>query len=220
MTGRWLLAGAMCFAVPVVSAQLPGPRRHATGAPSPRAVLDKYCVTCHNQKAKTAGLMLDGLNTADVGARAETWEKVMFKISTGAMPPPGRPRPDRASHDAFVSWLEGELDGAALRNPNPGPTTLHRLNRTEYANAIRDLLGLEIDGAALLPVDNAAYGFDNIADALSLSPALTERYLGAAATISHLALGRVVGSPSPETFSVPTDLDQRSRVSEELPLGS
>jgi mono/diheme cytochrome c family protein len=220
MTGRWVFAGAMCFALPVVSGQLPAARPTATAASSPRAVLDKYCVTCHNQRAKTAGLMLDGLDTAEAGDRAETWEKVLFKISTGAMPPPGRPRPDTATHDAFVSWLEEELDGAARRSPNPGSTTLHRLNRTEYANAIRDLLGLEIDGAALLPVDNAAYGFDNIADALSLSPALTERYLGAAATISHLALGRVMGSPSPETYAVPTDLDQRSRVSEELPIGS
>jgi len=190
-----------------------------TSAPQ-RAVLEKYCITCHNQRIKTAGLMLDTMDTAAVAEHAEVWENVLLKVSTGVMPPAGRPRPDKADRDGFISWLESELDAASAARPNVGRGTLHRLNRTEYANAIRDLLGLQIDGAALLPADNAAYGFDNIADALSLSPVLTERYLSAAATVSHLALGRVSGTPSPETYYVRTDLDQRDRVSEDLPLGS
>ncbi len=160
----------------------------------PRAVFDKYCVTCHNQRVKTAGLALDALDPAQVGEHAEAWEKVVRKLRTGAMPPAGRPRPDKALADSVASSLEAGLDRAAAEHPNPGRPTLHRLNRVEYRNAIRDLLALEIDPAALLPADNAAYGFDNNADALSLSPALTERYLEAAAKISQMALGHLRGS--------------------------
>src|SRR5213079_311051 len=134
----------------------------------------------------------------------DVWEKVVRKIRTGAMPPAGRPRPDKSTADAVVTFLETELDNAALAHPNPGHPSLHRLNRTEYHNAIRDMLALDIDAASLLPADNAAYGFDNVADALSLSPALTERYLGAAAKISEMALGHVRGSPLPDTIFVPT----------------
>ena len=126
----------------------------------------------------------------------------------------------RRHADSVASWLETELDRAALEHPNPGRPTLHRLNRAEYRNAIRDMLALDIDAASLLPADNAAYGFDNNADALSLSPALTERYLGAAAKISQMALARPRGSPTPETFFVPTDRNQGSRVSDDLPFGS
>ena len=118
-----------------------------------------------------------------------------------------------------VTWLEAELDRAALASPNPGRPTLHRLNRAEYRNAIRDLLAVDID-ASLLPADNAAYGFDNNADALTLSSALTERYLSAAAKVSQIALGRPAGSPSPETIFVATDSNQDGRVSDDLPLGS
>jgi hypothetical protein len=227
MSRRWLLAAA---AIAITSFATQTPSAAPAQAPSSaaavpntipaRAVLDKYCVTCHNQRAKVAGLTLDTVDTAAVADRAELWENVLLKVSTGVMPPAGRPRPDKAGREEFIAWLERELDTASAANLNVGRATLHRLNRTEYTNAIRDLLGLQIDGAALLPADNAAYGFDNIADALSLSPVLTERYLSAAATISHLALGRVAGTPSPETYYVRTDLDQRDRVSEDLPLGS
>ena len=237
MTRRWLvpIVGVMCFTLPVghdvhgrgarVQAASAVPQQPPSGsvaavASPPRAVLDKYCVTCHNQRMKTAGLALDAMDLAHVSNSAEVWEKVVRKLRTGAMPPAGRPRPDKALSDATASWLEAELDRAAIAHPNPGRPTLHRLNRTEYRNAVRDMLGLEIDAALLLPPDNAGYGFDNIADVLSLSPALTERYLSAAAKISQIALGRIRGSPSPETFFVQTDLDQRSRVSEDLPLGS
>jgi mono/diheme cytochrome c family protein len=191
----------------------------AAATPS-RAVFDKYCITCHNQRLKTAGLTLDTMDLAHVGASQEVWEKVVRKLRTGAMPPPGRPRPDTALSTGVASWLETELDRAALEHPNPGRPTLRRLNRAEYHNAIRDLLALDIDAAAILPGDSAAYGFDNNGDALTLSPALTERYLGAAARVSQMALGEVRGSPPADTFSVPTDRNQGVRFSEDLPWGS
>ena len=185
-----------------------------------RAVLNKYCTTCHNSRAKVGGLALDAVDTAKVGDHADVWENVVRKVRTGAMPPVGRPRPDKVQADGLVAYLETSLDRYATEHPNPGRPSLHRLNRTEYTNAIRDMLGLEIDAAALLPADNAAYGFDNVADALGLSPALTERYLGAAAKISQMALARVKDSPLPETFLVPTDRNQGVRVNDDLPFGS
>jgi len=145
------------------------------------------------------------LDLERVSEHADVWEKVVRKLRTGAMPPVGRPRPDKALSDSAASWLEASLDRAALEHPSPGRPTLHRLNRVEYRNAIRDMFALEIDPASLLPADSAAYGFDNNADALSLSPALAERYLGAAVKISQMALGHVRGSQSPETVFVPTD---------------
>ena len=214
---RALMAAVWCFLAPAAYTQQSVPTASASAA---RAVLDKYCVTCHNQRAKTAGLTLDALDLSHVSRNAESWEKVVRKIRTGAMPPAMLPRPDKAAADGVVAWLETELDRAAVEHPNPGRPTLHRLNRSEYRNAIRDLLALEIDAASLLPADNAGYGFDNNADALSLSPALMERYLEAAAKISQMALGRVRGSPAPETVFVPTDRDQTIRVSDDLPWGS
>ena len=190
------------------------------GDPQPRVVFDTYCVGCHNQRAKIGGLALDALNVTEVGQNADVLEKVVRKLRTGAMPPPGRPRPDKFIVHGVASALETMLDRAALAHPNPGRPTLHRLNRVEYRNAVRDLFGLEIDPESLLPADNAGYGFDNNADALSLSPILAERYLGAAAKISQLALGHVRGSPSPETVFVPTDRNQGSRLSDDLPWGS
>jgi len=221
-----LLVAGLCVVAPVVSGVQGSAASAQAGAPAqavaapPRAVLDKYCVTCHNQRMKTGGLALDVLDLAQLSEHADVWEKVVRKIRTGAMPPVGRPRPDQALSESLASWLEADLDRAALEHPNPGRPTLHRLNRVEYRNAIRDLLALEIDPASLLPADSAAYGFDNNADALSLSPALMERYLGAAAKISQMALGRVRGSLSPETMFVPTDRNQGNRASEDLPWGS
>ncbi len=218
-----LIVSAWCAIVAVahaVQATGASPSPQPASPQPPRAVLDKYCVTCHNARLKTAGLALDALDLTQPSEHAEVLEKIVRKIRTGAMPPVGRPRPDKALAEHVASSLEADLDRAAVEHPNPGRPTLHRLNRVEYRNAIRDLLGLEIDPASLLPADNAAYGFDNNADALSLSPVLTERYLGAAAKISQMALGRVHGSPSPETFFVPTDRNQGNRFSEELPWGS
>jgi len=138
---RTLIAAALCIAAPAATGGQGSP------PPAPRAVFDKYCVTCHNQRLKTAGLALDALDLAQVGERAEVWEKVVRKIRTGAMPPAGRPRPDKSLADGAASWLEESLDRFAAEHPNPGRPTLHRLNRVEYANAIRDLLALEIDAA-------------------------------------------------------------------------
>ena len=211
---RALIAAAVCIVAPVTTGS------QGTDAPPPRAVLDKYCVTCHNQRLKTAGLTLDAMDLAQLGEHTEVWEKVVRKLRTGAMPPAGRPRPDAALAGSVASWLEEGLDRVAAEHPNPGRPTLHRLNRVEYANAIRDALALEIDAATLLPGDNAAYGFDNNADALSLSAALAERYLGAAARISQMAVGHAAGSSSPETIFVPTDRNQGTRFSEDLPWGS
>ncbi|MBD94987.1 MAG: hypothetical protein CL482_12125 [Acidobacteria bacterium] len=187
--------------------------------PEVRAVLRQYCFACHNERAQIGGLALDTLDVAQVPARADVWEQVIRKLRTGAMPPAGRPRPDAASSSDVATWLETQLDRAALEHPNPGRPTLHRLNRAEYRNAVRDLLAVDVD-ASLLPADNAAYGFDNNADALTLSSALTERYLSAAAKISQMALGRLRGSPPPETILVPTDRDQGVRISDDLPFGS
>src|SRR5580704_4830365 len=128
-----------------------------------RAMLDKYCVTCHNQRLKTGGLTLDTLNLEKVADNAETWEKVLRKLHGGMMPPQGMPRPDEATVNQFTWWLETSLDRAAATHPEPGRSTLHRLNRTEYGNAIHDLLDLDIDAASLLPADDEANGFDNIA---------------------------------------------------------
>jgi cytochrome c551/c552 len=184
-----------------------------------RALLDRYCIGCHNEKTRTAGLALDKLDLAHPGNNAETWEKVVRKIRSGMMPPSGIPRPDRATLDAFAAQLEAGLDSAAAARPNPGTTGLHRLNRTEYANSIRDLLALEIDPTTLLPADDSSEGFDNIADALAISPALLERYAATAAKLSRLAVGDPTISPSTVTYRIPSDLSQTDHI-EGLPLGT
>jgi hypothetical protein len=197
-----------------------------TGHPSPapvlaRAVLDKYCVACHNQRLKTAGLQLDTLALDRIGADAETWEKVARKLRTHEMPPPGRPRPDLETYGTLVNWLEGALDAAAAAKLNPGRVVPHRLNRTEYTNAIRDLLGLEVDGRALLSEDEPAQeSFDNIASVLSMSPALLESYLSAARKVSRLAMGDPTIEPLVDTYKVPNELVQDGRTNDDLPFGS
>ena len=186
-----------------------------------RAVLDTYCVGCHNQELRTAGLTLDAMDAVGVGGRAEVWEKVIGKLRMGTMPPPGRPRPDQPITDALVSWLENELDQAAVARPNPGRTeSFHRLNRTEYGNAIRDLLALEVDATSLLPVDQVTDGFDNIADVLSVSPALFDQYLSAARRLSRLAVGLPPPGPVIEAYRVPQRMAQDDQSSEEVPFGS
>jgi mono/diheme cytochrome c family protein len=186
-----------------------------------RAVLDKYCVTCHNQRLKTAGLMLDTLDLGRAGDHADAWEKVAQKLRTREMPPPRAPRPDDATYAALAGSVEAALDRAAANHPNPGRVPVHRLNRAEYANAIRDLLALEIDGRALLPADDAdQQGFDNIAGVLSVSPALLERYMSAARKISRLAIGDPTILPGFETYKNPKMLTQDERMDEDLPFGS
>jgi cytochrome c5 len=190
-------------------------------APSPdhRAVLNQYCVTCHNERTKTAGLMLDKMDLANIPAGAEVWEKVIRKVKVGMMPPQGAPRPDEATQEALASWLETSLDRAATVRPNPGRPLAHRLNRAEYANAIRDLLSIEVDPAALLPPDDSAFGFDNIGDVLGLSPILLERYLTAAGKISALAVGAPDIGPAGETFRVRQDASQDVHI-DGLPAGT
>jgi hypothetical protein len=186
---------------------------------SQRAMLDKYCVTCHNSKTKIAGLTLDKMDLSNVSDNAETWEKVVKKLRTGAMPPLGMPKPEKATVDEFLSWLEGSIDKAAALHPNPGRPALHRLNRAEYANAIRDLLALDIDSSEFLPTDDASFGFDNVASVLGLSPALQERYIAAAGKISRLAVGDPATSPIVDTYRVRSDISQDDHI-EGLPLGT
>jgi mono/diheme cytochrome c family protein len=187
-----------------------------------RALLDRYCVTCHNTRLRTADLALDSLDLTDVGAASDVWEQVVHKLRADLMPPPGRPRPDRARYDGFRVWLESALDRVAAADPDPGRVPTHRLNRAEYANAIRDLLALEIDGETLLPADDTGHGFDNLAGTLALSPALMERYLSAARRVSRLAVGdpAIPASFTSETYTVPITLVQNDRMSEDLPFGS
>src|SRR5438477_3133504 len=198
--------------------------RQASGSPSiesPRAMLDKYCVTCHNTKLKTAGLTLDALDVDHVDNNAEIWEKVATKLRTHEMPPAGRPRPDAATYTAMTSAIECALDAAAAANPNPGRVAVHRLNRAEYTAAIRDLVGLEVDGKALLSADEADQeGFDNVASVLSVSPLLLENYLSAARTISRLAIGDAKLKPVIDTFKISKSLVQDERMSDDLPFGS
>jgi cytochrome c5 len=190
-------------------------------AGGPRAILDQYCVTCHNEKLKTAGLLLDKADVVHPGTAPETWEKVLRKLRSGEMPPPGVRRPDAATYASVIAFLENSLDEAAAANPNPGRVAVHRLNRTEYTNAIRDLLGLQIDAKTFLSADEADQeGFDNIASILSVSPVLLESYLSAARTISRLAVGDQTINPVADVFKVPTALVQDERVSEDLPFGS
>jgi len=185
-------------------------------------MLNRYCITCHNQKARIpagAPLALDKANLADPGADAEVWEKVVRKIGVGAMPPQGSPSPGPAELTRFASTLAASLDAAAVRKNNPGRYVIHRLNRTEYANAVRDLLGVTIDVTELLPSDGGDFGFDNIASALKSSPLLLERYLTAALRVSDIAVGDGGADPGTATYSVSTVVTQRQHV-EGLPLGT
>ena len=191
----------------------------AVDAPgNPRAVVDRYCVSCHNQRVKTSDLALDGVDLTNPGANGEIWEGVVRKLRTRSMPPQGMPRPDEATYESLASYLETELDRAAAAKPNPGRPLIRRLNRSEYANAIRDLLTLEVDVSSLLPPDDSAFGFDNIADMLGTSPALLERYLVAADRVSALAVGAPV-TPGSDTYRVRQDRSQDQHI-EGLPLGT
>jgi len=230
----WL--GAICFESsrsvhasppPLAPQQTPGAGVGASATPV-RDLVDRYCVACHNERLKTANLTLDKAVAGQLSDSAETWEKVVVKLRSRAMPPSGNRRPDNATYDAVASWLEAELDRAAVAHPNPGrPADLHRLNRTEYANAVRDLLGVEIDATSMLPPDAHAYGFDTNADALSMEPALLDRYLTAAAKIARLAVGDPTLRPAVARYtsvkgnsSEQTWLWQTDRLGEDFPLGS
>ncbi|HEY3822963.1 MAG TPA: DUF1592 domain-containing protein [Bryobacteraceae bacterium] len=222
-----LVIGVCAAALVVFSApQQPGSARASGPAPgailSPaaeRALLNKYCVTCHNEKLKTAGLMLDKVDTEHFGDGAEVWEKVVRKIHGGTMPPLGMPRPDQATLDNFASSLEVSLDRAAVSRPEPGRTGMHRLNRIEYQNAVRDLLALKVDVTSLLPADDESNGFDNMADVLRVSPSLLEQYLSTSRTVSSLAVGDRGLGPVSQAYQVAPTLAQASHI-EGLPLGT
>jgi mono/diheme cytochrome c family protein len=204
--------------VVIVSAQ--GPPRPAPAVSSEvvaqGAVLKQYCIGCHNQRLKTANLLIDQLDLAHLREHAETGEQIVRKLRAGMMPPAGLPRPDAATRQSLITWMEAELDRGSA--PYLEPPGLHRLNRAEYQNAIRDLLGLEIDAAKFLPSDNSTHGFDNIAGALTMSPALLEAYVSAAAKISRLAVGRAT-APVEIAYPVPADATQDYHV-EGLPFAT
>ena len=215
------LAAVMSIGVmSVASAHLEAGQPPAEAADA-RAILDQYCVTCHSDRLETGGLSLETVDLTDASASAERLEKVIQKLRLGAMPPLGMPRPDEATYTGLAAWLETELDGAAAAHPNAGRTeTLHRLNRAEYENVIRDLLHIEgLDFSVMLPTDDASYGFDNIAGILGMSPTHLERYMSAARNISRMAVGDVTMPPSGETHMIPPDLSQDGRL-EDLPFGT
>src|SRR5688572_11669098 len=205
---------------PQSSAAAPAP----AGQSAEKALVNRYCVTCHNERRQVpagAPLLLDKLNIDQVSEHPEVWEKVVRKVRSGAMPPVSMPRPEAAAFRQWVTSLEGALDRAAAARPAVGrPAPVHRLNRAEYANAVRDLLGLEVESRELLPADDSGYGFDNIGDVLSVSPGLLERYMLAAAKISRQALGDPTLRPTTATYRVSPLLLQTSRMSEDLPFGS
>jgi hypothetical protein len=194
-----------------------GRQDSAPSVSSRQALIDQYCVTCHNQRAKTGGLTLDNVDVANIGDNPELWERVVRKLQGNLMPPQGLPRPDAATYAGFLSYLETSLDRGT---PDPGRTeALHRLNRVEYRNAVRDLLALDIDVGSMLPADDVSYGFDNIAGVQRMSPTLMERYIAAAQKISSVAVGASPRAATTDTFPVPPELRQDDRV-EGLPFGT
>ncbi len=189
----------------------------------PNAFVQQYCVGCHSQRLKVGGLALEGLDASRPAEHPEVWERVVTKLSAGAMPPAGSPRPGKQVYDAVTSGLVEKLDAAWLSEPDPGRIgAVHRLNRMEYNNAIRDILDLEdVDVRALLPGDETADGsFDNFADVLSISTAHLERYLSVSRQITRLAVGLPPDNPVIETYEIPLHVVQDSRQSEELPFGT
>jgi hypothetical protein len=204
----------------------PSPAVQAAGASGPadvdsRQLLNRYCVSCHSDRLKTADLSLQAVDVDNIPRDAATWEKVLRKVRAGAMPPVGRPRPDAAAYTRFASRIEDALDRAAAAKPNPGRTaSFHRLNRVEYQNAVRDILDLEVEVAGLLPGDDAAFGFDNIGEMLTVSPDLLDRYLSAANKITRLAVGDPALQLGSATYEVSEYLLQADRMSDDLPFGS
>jgi hypothetical protein len=207
------------YSAPHAAPQTPSPAS-SSATPARGSLIQQYCLSCHNQRSKTGGLSLEGLDLSNIPANAEVWEKVARKLRTGTMPPLGVRRPEQADYDGVINWLESELDRGATAQMNPGRPLIHRLNRTEYAAAIRDLVSIDIgDVTTLLPADDSSYGFDNIADVLGVSPLLQERYLAAADRISALAVGDTQISAGSDTFRVRQDISQDGHI-EGLPLGT
>jgi cytochrome c5 len=208
---------------PIVASQAASPKPASASAPEfDRTVLDRYCVSCHNQQRKTADLALDTEPGPRPGADGAPWERVIRQLRTGVMPPPGSPQPDAALRGSLSADLEARIDAAAAASPTPGRPVVRRLTRVEYQHAIRDLLHLDIDATSLLPADGTLLGFENVGGMLSVSPALVERYLSAARRLSRLAVGDPTIGPAfaSRTYDLPQTLFQDSRMSEDLPFGS
>src|SRR5262245_41198006 len=213
-TGRYRsIVAALLLTAPTIA-------RAADPAPPDKALVDRYCLGCHSVRAKSGNFILEGLDPTRPATNVEAWEKVVRKLRGGLMPPPGRPRPDAAISDGFRSALERTLDGVAAAHPNPGRTeTVHRLNRIEYVNAVRDLLAVEVNAPDLLPADDSSYGFDNIAGVLKMSPALMERYLAAAKVVSRSAVGAPPPGPATAVYRVSPETQQAERI-DPLPYGT
>ncbi len=227
---RWVCAAAggvlLCasiFSAPALS-QAPVQGAGATGVSAHTALVNQNCLNCHNDKARIGGLSLQGVSLTEVPANAAVWEKVLRKVQSGDMPPPtARTRPEPAAAAAFASYLETTLDREASARPNPGRPAVHRLNRAEYSNAIRDLLAVDVKPGDWLPVDDSGYGFDNIADVLSTSPALLERYMLAGRRVSRLAIGDLTSKPVEEIYDAARDPlkgSRNERLSDDLPFDS
>ena len=202
---------AFCF-VPAAGPLLAnGTSTNLPDAASRKAFITRNCIGCHNQKLNTAGLSLQGLDFADVSSHGMIWEKVLTRIHTGQMPPAPLPKPDPALAAAFTTWLERSLDDVSIKKPNPGRPAIHRLNRAEYSNAIRDLLAVDTDPGATLPVDDSGYGFDNIGDVLSMSPVLLERYMSTARRSAAWQLAIFVPNPLSRSSTCPAKSAGRAR---------
>ena len=236
MTPRLSLAPFCRLSLPAIALAyliaLPGAATFSPGAQAQAATADElyayqltlgeYCITCHNEQIYAGELSFGDLDLSEIGEYGEIPERILAQLRSGQMPPTGMPRPPPADYEALANWLESALDQFALDHPNPGRTeSFHRLNRAEYANAVRDLLALDVDVEALLPADDIAEnGFDNMADVLTVSPALMERYLSAARKTARLAVGAPPPGPVSETYEVPILLIQNDRMGDDLPFGS
>jgi len=225
---RKSFAAATVVLLVVTAAAAQSPRAaHKTTTFAPSSVTNQYCIFCHSKDLHTAGVVLEGLDFSQVGPNAELMERMLRKVRTGEMPPAGMPRPDHALSTTFTNWLMNALDRNAALHPNPGRTTVHRLNRSEYGNAVRDLLALDIHPGRLLPVDDSGYGFDNVGAVLSVSPTLLERYLFVSRMVSRLAVGDPTTKPDEEDFT-PAEAhrvggvrrSRNERVSDDLPFDS
>jgi hypothetical protein len=204
-------------ATPAITAQQASPPTSPTV--DHRAVVTRYCVTCHNERTKAGGLALDAMDYNNLPAGAAVWEKSLKKLRVGMMPPPSAAQPDAATRTELMSWITTTLDRAAAASPNPGRPVLHRLNRAEYANAVRDLLALDVDPSTLLPPDDSAYGFDNVGDVLGMSPVLLERFMEAANKVGSLAIGDPDIGISAQTFHIRQDASQDIHI-EGQPIGT
>ncbi len=191
-----------------------------TAAPPTRALLDQYCVGCHNQRSKTAGVAFDTMDITDVSRQPDIWEKAVRKLRGGLMPPPGARQPEHAVVETFVSSMETALDQAAAKSPNPGGVTLHRLNRAEYSNSMHELFGIDVDAGALLPADDISDGFDNIANVLKVSPSFLDQYINAARAVSRQAIGEAPSPSNPARVLLRGTLDQNPYIEGGLPLGT